>query len=290
MPLARAMSLPVLPRVLLSRRALMIPQRRLALVATVRPHILAWQPAVLRSAGRGARMFATEQPTAAAADADAAAEDTEQPAEGMDATASDTTEGGAAAEAEEDPMAALKAELENEQAERVAAEAKTEEYKDAMLRALADAENARQIARRDVDNARKYGVQNFAKDILDVADNLERAMGTVPEAMRMLGEDPSGSETALVSLYEGVNMTEKQMQSIMGRFGIKKIDPLGEKLDPNRHDVKVNLPAGSGACSESGCPLSVPPPPLLLTSAADSPGFPLWGLTLTAVALSACCR
>jgi molecular chaperone GrpE len=117
-----------------------------------------------------------------------------------------------------------------------------------MLRALADAENARNIARRDVENARKFGVQNFAKDILDVADNLERAMGSVPEELRTLGEDPSPSDTALVSLYDGVNMTEKQMQSIMGRFGISKIDPLGEKVDPNRHDVKVNLPAGGGAC------------------------------------------
>ena len=54
------------------------------------------------------------------------------------------------------------------------------------------------------------------------------------------------SDSALVSLYEGVNMTEASMQSILRRFGIEKVDPLGEAVDPNRHDVKVNLPAGSG--------------------------------------------
>lgn len=73
-------------------------------------------------------------------------------------------------------------------------------------------------------------------------------MGSVPEELRTLGDNPSPSHSALVSLYDGVSMTEKHMQSIMGRFGISKISPLGEKVDPNRHDIKVNLPAGGGAC------------------------------------------
>ena len=270
MSIARVVSMPVLSRVL-SRRAMTLrPQRPLTLVAhAVRPHTAAWRPAVLRATGCCGRMFATEPPKEEAA----AAEET---AESADAEAAETADGATAEEAEEaeeDPMAALQAELESVQAERAAAEEKTEEYKDAMLRALADAENARQIARRDVDNARKYGVQNFAKDILDVADNLERAMGTVPEDMRTLGEEPSASETALVSLYEGVNMTEKQMQSIMGRFSIVKIDPLGETLDPNRHDVKVNLPAGSGACSikQVSSLLRCRRPPLRSSSALSQP-------------------
>ena len=211
------------------------------------------RPAAANTFGRRddswVRLFTTEAPKEEAAEA-AAAEESEKVAGGADEAAAEAgNEDGEEGAAEpEDPIAALTAELEAEQAERAAAEEKTSEYKDAMLRALADAENARNIARRDVENARKFGVQNFAKDILDVADNLERAMDSVPEELRTLGENPSPSDTALVSLYDGVNMTEKQMQSIMGRFNISKIDPLGEKVDPNRHDVKVNLPAGGGAC------------------------------------------
>jgi molecular chaperone GrpE len=245
--------LPSLARAGVTRATALAPVlRRPLTLAAVRPRQPACRTAALLGCRHGdcggaLRLFATEAPKEDEAAAKDEAAEGEAAAEGAGET--EPAEAGADAAAEpEDPIAALTAELEAEQAERAAAEEKTGEYKDAMLRALADAENARSIARRDVENARKFGIQNFAKDILDVADNLERAMDSVPEELRKMGEEPSPSATALVSLYDGVSMTEKQMQSIMGRFGISKVDPLGEKVDPNRHDVKVNLPAGSGAC------------------------------------------
>lgn len=273
----------------------LLSARPLSLLAAVQPPRAALRP-VANTFGRrdhsSVRLFATEPPKEPPAE-DAAAAGGEAPAsadgpatEQVGEAGGEGGEGGESAPAEpEDPIAALTAELAAEQAERAAAEQKTSEYKDAMLRALADAENARNIARRDVANARKFGVQNFAKDILDVADNLERAMGSVPAELRTLGDNPSPSHTALVSLYEGVNMTEKQMQSIMGRFGISKIDPLGEKVDPNRHDIKVNLPAGGGACcaGPDECLRCLVPPPASLVHRTLVPALqywrPMWLLT-----------
>lgn len=273
----------------------LLSARPLSLLAAVQPPRAALRP-VANTFGRrdhsSVRLFATEPPKEPPAE-DAAAAGGEAPAsadgpatEQVGEAGGEGGEGGESAPVEpEDPIAALTAELAAEQAERAAAEQKTSEYKDAMLRALADAENARNIARRDVANARKFGVQNFAKDILDVADNLERAMGSVPAELRTLGDNPSPSHTALVSLYEGVNMTEKQMQSIMGRFGISKIDPLGEKVDPNRHDIKVNLPAGGGACcaGPDECLRCLVPPPASLVHRTLVPALqywrPMWLLT-----------
>jgi len=128
------------------------------------------------------------------------------------------------------------------------AEALAEDSKDKMMRALAEAENTRSIARRDVESNRKFAIQKFACDILDVADNLSRAAGSVPEELRQLdtqadpGADGADARKALVNLYDGVNMTETVMQSILNRFGVVKFDPLGEKVDLNQHDIKLSMP------------------------------------------------
>jgi molecular chaperone GrpE len=123
--------------------------------------------------------------------------------------------------------------------------AEAADAKDKMLRALAEAENARTIARRDVESNRKFAVQKFASDVLDVADNLSRAADSVPEQYRKLnGEDgePDGALKALVSFYEGVNMTEAAMQTILNRYDVVKFVPLDEKVDPELHDIKLNMP------------------------------------------------
>ena len=244
----------VLPRVAGAAwpRALLLPARRYCRPAELCRPALRGRPLGPHPGARLSRPFATEgQPQQPAEESAEAGESGEAEAEAPEAGEAGEGEGSADEAPGDEPvdeLAAVQAELESERAEREAAEEKTTEYKDAMLRALADAENARTIARRDVENARKYGLQKFATDMLDVADNLTRASESVPEALRSLEgkEEPSDSDSALVSLYEGVNMTEASMQSILRRFGIEKVDPLGEAVDPNRHDVKVNLPAGSG--------------------------------------------
>jgi molecular chaperone GrpE len=109
------------------------------------------------------------------------------------------------------------------------------DLKDKLLRALADAENTRRQKEREVDEARRYAVTRFARDLLDVADNLRRALSVPASAAE---ENP-----ALKNLLTGVDMTERSLQSVLERHQIKRIEPqIGEKLDPNRHQAMFEVP------------------------------------------------
>ncbi len=103
------------------------------------------------------------------------------------------------------------------------------QLKDQLLRALAEVENTRRRAQRELEDARKYAVANFARDVLTVADNLKRALDAVPE-------NAEASED-LKALSEGVGLTERELLSMMERHGIKKVDPMGQKFDPNLHQA-----------------------------------------------------
>jgi molecular chaperone GrpE len=103
------------------------------------------------------------------------------------------------------------------------------ELKDQLLRALAEVENTRRRAQREIEDARKYAVANFARDVLSVADNLRRALDAVPE-------DAAASED-LKALTEGVGLTERELLSMMERHNIRKVDPMGQKFDPNLHQA-----------------------------------------------------
>ncbi|HEX2526688.1 MAG TPA: nucleotide exchange factor GrpE [Geminicoccus sp.] len=114
------------------------------------------------------------------------------------------------------------------------------DLKDKLLRALADVENTRRQKEREVDEARRYAVTRFARDLLDVADNLRRALA-VPAAAAE--ENP-----ALKSLLTGVEMTERSLLSAFERHQIKRIEPaVGEKLDPNRHQAMFEVPRADAA-------------------------------------------
>jgi len=108
---------------------------------------------------------------------------------------------------------------------------------DQVLRSLAEAENARRRAKIDVEDAHKFAVGKFAKDLLDVADNLTRAQEAVPEDMRTTDEHPQ-----LKALYEGVGMTESVLLKTFEKHGLVKIWPLDEKFDPNFHDALFEMP------------------------------------------------
>ncbi len=113
------------------------------------------------------------------------------------------------------------------------------DLKDKLLRALADVENTRRQKEREVDEARRYAVTRFARDLLDVADNLRRALA-VPAAAAE--ENP-----ALKNLLTGVEMTERSLQGVLERHQVKRIEPqLGEKLDPNRHQAMFEVPRPDG--------------------------------------------
>lgn len=119
----------------------------------------------------------------------------------------------------------------------VLAELRTENaaLKDRLLRALAEAENVRRRAERDLGDARQYAVSRFARDLLPVADNMERAMASVhTEAHR--------GEGLVKALIEGVELTEKELQRVLERHGVRKLAPVGERFDPHFHEALFEVP------------------------------------------------
>ena len=111
-----------------------------------------------------------------------------------------------------------------------------EELKDRGLRLAAEMENLRRRTARDVQDARSYAIANFARDMLQVADNLDRALAAVP------AEAGEGADTGLKALVEGVELTLRSMNAALERHGVKKLDPKGEKFDPNFHQAMFELP------------------------------------------------
>jgi molecular chaperone GrpE len=109
------------------------------------------------------------------------------------------------------------------------------ETRDKLLRALAETENQRRRAQRDSEDARKYAATNFAKDMLDVADNLRRAIGSL---------DPAAlQDDRAKALVEGVAATERALLAALERHGIKRIEPeIGERFDPNFHEAMFEVP------------------------------------------------
>jgi molecular chaperone GrpE len=110
------------------------------------------------------------------------------------------------------------------------------DLKDRVLRALAEAENIRRRAEREVSEAKLYGATNFAREMLTFADNLRRAIERGPHDVR------SDLTPSLSALLEGVELTEKDFLSRLGRFGVKPIEALGARFDPNQHEALFEIP------------------------------------------------
>ena len=127
--------------------------------------------------------------------------------------------------AEHDRLSALEAEL---------AEAKA-----AVLYAQAETQNVRRRLEKDAQDARAYAATAFARDMLTVSDNLERALGAIPADLR--------EDDRFKGLVVGLDATGREMASIFERNGIKKIAAMGEKLDPNRHQAMLELPSDDAA-------------------------------------------
>lgn len=111
--------------------------------------------------------------------------------------------------------------------------------KDQLLRTLAEMDNLRKRTDREKEDTAKYAVTTFARDILAVADNLRRALETIPL------EEREHLDDTLRSLVTGVEMTEKDLGTILGRHGVKVIAPLDENFDPHLHQAMFEVP-GSG--------------------------------------------
>jgi len=145
---------------------------------------------------------------------------------GLDADGTIDTGGG-------DPRDARIAELEDQVAQ----------LRDQALRALAEAENVRRRTDREKEQTRLYAAGNLAKDLLNAVDNLRRALDAAPA-------DREGLDDTVKNLIVGVEMTEREVLTAFEKAGIKKIEPLGERFDPNLHQAMFEVentgkPAGT---------------------------------------------
>ena len=111
----------------------------------------------------------------------------------------------------------------------VGLEAELADAQDKLLRALAETENTRRRAQRERADAEKYGLGRFANDMLPVADNLRRALDSLPES--------EAKDDRTKSLLAGVAATERELLAAFERHGLKRIDPMGEKFDHNFHQA-----------------------------------------------------
>jgi molecular chaperone GrpE len=123
-----------------------------------------------------------------------------------------------------------------------AAEAEAAEFKDKALRALAEVENIRRRTQREREDAVKYGVQNFARELLSAADNLRRAVTSVPEGQ--------ATDEATKNLLAGVAATERELLAAFEKNNIRRIDPKGARFDHNFHQAiyeveNTGKPAGT---------------------------------------------
>ncbi|WP_031335939.1 nucleotide exchange factor GrpE [Rhodopseudomonas sp. B29] len=113
------------------------------------------------------------------------------------------------------------------------------EARDKMLRTLAEMENLRRRTQKEVADARTYGVTAFARDVLDIADNLQRALDAVP------AESRANAEAGLKALIEGVELTERSLLNALEKNGVKRFDPQGQKFDPNFQQAMYEVPDAS---------------------------------------------
>jgi molecular chaperone GrpE len=133
-----------------------------------------------------------------------------------------------------DPLSVLRAELAVVREELEAVRAEAAQYKDQLLRALAEGENQRRRAAREREDAVKFAGSALAKDLLAVADNLDRALANIPE-------EALADDAALKALHEGVAATQRELAAAFERHRIRKVDPAGEKFDSHRHQAMFEI-------------------------------------------------
>ncbi len=170
----------------------------------------------------------------------AAAEAADNDAAVSEVPEDEAPEGEAPAEAAEETAEAA--------VERLGAE--VAELDDKLLRAVAETENLRRRAAREREETGKYAVTGFAREMLAVVDNLRRALDSLPDRPGVGGGGgetggEAGEDDSLAGLVAGIEMTERELLAVFERQGIRRIDPMGEKFDPNIHQAVFEV-ADSG--------------------------------------------
>ncbi|KAG5920748.1 hypothetical protein E4U61_007548 [Claviceps capensis] len=158
----------------------------------------------------------------------------EPPAEGEKAEKAETAEKTEAEEGagEPDALAELKKQLETKEAE-------VRDWKDKCMRTVADFRNLQDRTQREVKTAREFAIQNFAKDLVESVDNLDRALTMVP-AEKLVSQDEAAKD--LVNLYDGLKMTEGILMQTLAKHGLERLSPEGDKFNPNEHEATFMAP------------------------------------------------
>ena len=108
--------------------------------------------------------------------------------------------------------------------------------KDKNLRTLAEMENLRRRTEREISDGRAYAVTKFAGDMLNVADNVARALAAIPAEAR------AGADGAFKALIEGIEVTERDLHAALARHNVRQLEPEGKKFDPNFHQAIYEIP------------------------------------------------
>ena len=144
-----------------------------------------------------------------------------------------TTDGGASEDVNSTASVALPGD--ESQDPLLAMTAERDELKDQLLRAMADTENMRRRSEREAANVRKYGHTPFARDLVGAIDNLARAVESAPDNLETLDE-------TMKSLITGIQLSWTELQSVIEKHGIKRVEPHGEKFDYNLHQAMFEVP------------------------------------------------
>jgi molecular chaperone GrpE len=154
------------------------------------------------------------------------------------------TNGEASADAQRpanDDPGRMAAGADGAEAAQPTAEEQVAELKDRLLRTLAEMENLRGRTAREIEDARKYAVTGFARDVLEVADNLGRALASVPQEARETDE-------AVRNLMLGVEMTQRSLLTALEKHKVRRVAPQrGDRFDPNLHQAMFEIPTDQQA-------------------------------------------
>jgi molecular chaperone GrpE len=155
-------------------------------------------------------------------------DDTKKPEDDKAATAATEAQGittgetSAETAAAPDPIEALKAE--------------NQDMRDKLLRTIAEMENLRKRTEREIGDTRSYAIAGFARDMLTATDSLSRALMVLPAEAR------DSADPTVRSLIEGIEMTEREMQRLLAKHGVKPIEAEGQKFDPHKHQAMFEVP------------------------------------------------
>jgi molecular chaperone GrpE len=113
------------------------------------------------------------------------------------------------------------------------------DYRDKLLRTLAEMENLRKRTEREVADARTYGITSFARDVLGVTDNIRRALDAGGPELR------ESADAHVTALLDGIELTERELNKMLQKHGVRKLEPHGEKFDPHLHQAMYEVPDAS---------------------------------------------